>query len=170
MEIFDKKMFAIIEDENGKFRPHTFGGYSKLIIPSEFESVLNDLIEYCTVNTDVDIMLLNEKMKNNWFGDYIKSNTKTKERDKSGYVYVLRCADKYKIGYSQNVERRMRQLDTRPFPLELVIKVYSEIAYDIEQELHKSLQEYKLTGEWYSSDILSIDMEALIKEIEENLI
>ena len=170
MEIFDKKMFAIIEGDDGKFYPHTLGGYNKLILPSEFKSVLNDLIEYCDNYTDIQVLDINIKKEKNWFNDYVHRNTKVVERDKSGYVYLMSCEDKYKIGYSQNVERRLKQLDTRPFPLKLVIKVYSEIAYDIEQELHKSLQEYKLTGEWYSSDILNIDMEALIKEIEENLI
>lgn len=170
MEIFTKQMYAILEGEDGKFYPHTFGGYSNLIIPSEFKIVLRDLMEYCDTYTDVQIMDINHKRSENWFSDYIKSNTKKVERDKTGYVYLLKCENKYKIGYSQNVERRIKQLDKKPFPLELVLKVYSDIALDIEQKLHKTLIEYNIRGEWYNSDILTIDIKALIKEIEEDLL
>lgn len=52
-------------------------------------------------------------------------------RSKSGYVYLLECGGKYKIGFSKDVERRMQQLDTRPFKLNLVTKSkYLSDAYD----------------------------------------
>lgn len=97
----------------------------------------------------------------------IKEHTKAKcepKKKTEGYVYVLKCADKYKLGYSNNVEQRMKQLDTRPFPLELVYKAYSEKAYDIEQELHSVYTSYgyRLEGEWYSSDLP-------VKELIENI-
>ena len=58
-------------------------------------------------------------------------------RSKSGYVYLLECGGKYKIGFSKDVERRIQQLDTRPFKLNLVAKSkYLSDAYDWKQGLH----------------------------------
>lgn len=73
-------------------------------------------------------------------------------KNKSGYVYLMRCQDFYKIGFSKNVERRQKQLDTRPFPLDIISKVYSEIAFDVEQEIHQKLEDFRVEGEWYSFD------------------
>lgn len=83
-----------------------------------------------------------------------KKPAKKKKKTK-GFVYVLKCADKYKIGYSVNVEQRMSQLDTRPFPLELIYKIESDVAFDIEQRMHNAYTElgYRLDGEWYSSNL-----------------
>lgn len=104
----------------------------------------------------------------------ICSQTKQERKRNEGFIYILKCADKYKLGYSNNVEQRIKQLDTRPFPLELVYKAYSEKAYDIEQELHSVYTSYgyRLEGEWYSSDLpvekLIYDVDRCIAEDDES--
>lgn len=71
-------------------------------------------------------------------------------RKKGGHVYLLECGGKYKIGFSKDVERRIHQLDTRPFKLNLVAKSkFISDAYDREQELHEYFAENKIDGEWY---------------------
>lgn len=71
-------------------------------------------------------------------------------RSKGGYVYLLECGGKYKIGFSKDVERRMRQLDTRPFKLNLVAKSkYLSDAYYWEQGLHDAFSDSRIDGEWY---------------------
>lgn len=71
-------------------------------------------------------------------------------RSKGGYVYLLECGGKYKIGFSKYVERRMHQLDTRPFKLNLVAKSkYLSDAYDWEQGLHDVCADRVIDGEWY---------------------
>lgn len=71
-------------------------------------------------------------------------------RSKGGYVYLLECGGKYKIGFSKDVERRMQQLDTRPFKLNLVAKSkYLSDAYDWEQGLHDACSDSMIDGEWY---------------------
>lgn len=67
----------------------------------------------------------------------------------AGYVYIIKCANFYKIGYTNSVMRRMKQLDTRPFPLELIYTRYFSHAYSIEQELHKEYEDFRVDGEWY---------------------
>lgn len=76
-----------------------------------------------------------------------------KRRDNTeGYVYLIKCADKYKIGYTKDVDRRFKELDTRPFPCELIESYYSDIAFPVEQKIHELLSEKRVAGEWYSLD------------------
>ena len=70
-----------------------------------------------------------------------------------GYIYLVKCENKYKIGVTKNIKQRLKQLDTRPFNLE-VIKTTSKIknVYQVEKELHNKLKPYRITGEWYDLD------------------
>lgn len=145
-------MITIVK-ENGFYVPQKPNGANEYILPSDFEKILDDLIYYCEIYTDEEVENVNELRRKN-LENYIKSISSTDKPTKSnkcGFVYVLKCADKYKIGYSKDVDQRIRQLDTRPFKLELVFKAYSNNAYKLEQELHNRLDAYRETGEWYSN-------------------
>ena len=90
-------------------------------------------------------------------------------RKKGGYVYLLECGGKYKIGFSKDVERRINQLDTRPFKLNLLVKSeFLSDAYDREQELHEWFENSKIEGEWYdfTKEELAYAIE-IIKGMEE---
>jgi hypothetical protein len=90
---------------------------------------------------------------------------------KNGYVYLFRCSDFYKIGYSKNVYRRLKQLDTRPFPLDCIAAVYSERAWDIEQYIHKAFYSLRAENEWYQFDFFPQENEFydFVKQIEMKL-
>ena len=97
----------------------------------------------------------------------IKSRT---TRSKGGYVYLLECGGRYKIGFSKDVERRIHQLDTRPFKLNLIAKskLISD-AYDREQEIHEYFANSRIEGEWYCfSDDEALYAEEIIKELGED--
>ena len=65
-------------------------------------------------------------------------------------VYMLECGDRYKIGMSKDVERRIKELDKRPFEIRLVAKSeLTENAYQIEQRIHQRAEPYRISGEWY---------------------
>ena len=86
---------------------------------------------------------------------------------KTGYIYLLECGGRYKIGYSKDPERRLKELDNRPFKLNLVIKSNKlKNAYDIEQEIHHHLNEHKINGEWYQ---LEDDLVQSLKDFLFNL-
>lgn len=82
---------------------------------------------------------------------WLRSHCKRRDNTE-GYVYLIKCADKYKIGYTKDVDRRFKELDTRPFPCELIESCYSYIAFPVEQKIHELLSEKRVTGEWYSLD------------------
>ena len=69
---------------------------------------------------------------------------------KPGYLYLIKCADKYKIGMTKNVGMRLKQLDMRPFKAELVKYIRVDDALGCERSAHKKFAQYKITGEWYS--------------------
>ena len=102
---------------------------------------------------------------------YVKTAKKESRsvRSKGGYVYLLECGGKYKIGFSKDVERRIQQLDTRPFELNLVAKSkFISDAYDREQELHEYFAENRIDGEWYEfSDHEAQYAKEIIDEMEE---
>ncbi len=82
-----------------------------------------------------------------------KERSERKKNMKRGYVYLLECGGRYKVGYSKDVKKRVKQLDTRPFKLNVVaVSQYLDNAYDWEQELHQVLDLYRIDGEWYELD------------------
>lgn len=66
----------------------------------------------------------------------------------TGYVYILRSADLYKIGFATNVQARVNSLKTgSPFPLEIIS--WWPASQKEEQQLHKRYAEYRRHGEWF---------------------
>ena len=80
-------------------------------------------------------------------------NTKQKVTKSKGYLYLLECEGKYKLGLSKDVERRIKELNQKPFKLKLITKsrLLDEV-YIYEQKLHQTLDKYRIKGEWYLLD------------------
>ena len=73
-----------------------------------------------------------------------------KKSHSTAYLYLIECGGKYKIGCSQDVERRIKELDKRPFPATIVaVSRELENAFSYEIKIHKSLDKYRICGEWY---------------------
>jgi hypothetical protein len=73
-----------------------------------------------------------------------------------GWVYFIRCADDVKIGWSKNVAKRMRAIQTTASaPLELLGTFRG--TRDDERELHRRFAALHKHGEWFSAsdDLLS---------------
>ena len=126
-----------------------------------FITCADDIVELCyglikyavKYKSEIDVynqkrMIELEEELNGCVGTTKKERRTT--RSKGGYVYLLECGGKYKIGFSKDVERRIHQLDTRPFKLNLVAKSkYLSDAYDWEQGLHDACADSVIDGEWY---------------------
>lgn len=55
-----------------------------------------------------------------------------------------------KVGISQDPEKRLKQLQTGcPFPLAIIKLFKHDDARYLEQELHKDLERYNTSGEWF---------------------
>gem|GEM_PF-3965796 len=94
-----------------------------------------------------------EKYYENLFNGRTKTK-KPKEYKNKGYVYIMESNKRYKIGFSKNVEQRLKQLDNRPFPVKIIAKSgYLERPMKLEKKLHEFLEEYKIDGEWFDLPI-----------------
>lgn len=69
---------------------------------------------------------------------------------RQGYVYLLKCGPRYKIGITKDIQRRINELTKQqPFPLELVhCAVGAEYAAK-ERELHEQYDAVREHGEWF---------------------
>lgn len=71
--------------------------------------------------------------------------------EKRGYVYFIKCLDKIKIGYTTDIEKRMKQLKIgNGEKLELIYKIqgnrYLETVYQ-----HK-YENFHISGEWFEAE------------------
>lgn len=79
------------------------------------------------------------------------------------YVYFILNNDKVKIGYTKNVKRRLKQLQTANGD-NLILLGYIEGDKEVEHQLHQKFDTYRIreNGEWF------IASEAIINFINEN--
>ena len=78
------------------------------------------------------------------------------------YIYLLECEfpDKslYKIGISNKVERRVKQLQTgNPYQIKLLLKFKTPYAFKIEAALHREHKIDNVNGEWFDIDISNVE-------------
>jgi len=169
--IFSQKRGKAMQDELvpillfknscGRYEPHK--GYSLLSRQKTLE-IINDLKYYIKNYSDFELEYINSHALD-FLDDAIK-HKESKIKKKSGYVYVLQCKRNYKIGYSKNVTQRLSQLNNRPFKCKLILKVFSDDAYHIEQELHRRLSKYRIHGEWYSG---ALKIKSLIQQVAKDM-
>lgn len=115
---------------------------------------------------DYNKKLYEEKEKE--YQEYLKNTKSKKEKNrKLSKIYIMVCNGKYKVGMSNRIENRLKQLDNRPFPCEIIFKSDdTKYAYEIEQEIHIRLSKKRIKGEWYdmSEDTLKV-VESEIKRL-----
>lgn len=76
----------------------------------------------------------------------------------SRYIYLLECEfpekTLYKIGISNKVERRVKQLQTgNPYLIKVLNEFKTPYAFKIEAALHREYKIDNVKGEWFDIDI-----------------
>lgn len=98
---------------------------------------------------------------------------------KSIYILYISELNVCKIGISENVEKRLKQLQTGcPFKIDVARKYDTDNSTKIEKILHRKYQnrklddnEYNLIGEWFNIPISEVlNFEGNCKEIEDKII
>ena len=93
--------------------------------------------------------------------------------DSKGYIYLIRNGNnEYKIGKSNNPNRRLLELQTAsPTKLTLIYSVYCDYYNNIETSLHNYLNSYKIRGEFFNLPLeIVTKFEQLCKKMENNII
>jgi hypothetical protein len=67
-------------------------------------------------------------------------------------VYVLQCEEtsRFKIGITQNLKQRFKEIQTTcPTRLRVIFSFYT-ISQEVERYLHRVFERYRLHGEWFA--------------------
>lgn len=77
-------------------------------------------------------------------------NVVNMHRKYEGFVYLIKCGERFKIGITNDMSRRMDQLRGQsPYPLELVHHAKGYNNAGKESSLHKKYGEHRVHGEWF---------------------
>lgn len=77
---------------------------------------------------------------------------------KQRYIYVIKCGNELKIGYSVNPEARVKAIQTsRAEPVTLEWKRERADAAQLEKYLHRMFSKHRLGGEWFNGDTLLVE-------------
>lgn len=96
----------------------------------------------------------------------VRNNINNDERYSNCSLYILNLVgtDYYKIGVSQNVKRRVRDLQSAtPFDLNILIDFEVVNAYHLETQIHEKLKYFYVKSEWF------IVPEDIINDIIQNI-
>lgn len=66
------------------------------------------------------------------------------------YILNIEGTNIYKIGTSQNVSRRIKDISaSNPFHIDIIYLQKSVFAYEIEQSIHKLIDDFHIKNEWF---------------------
>lgn len=68
-----------------------------------------------------------------------------------GFVYLLQAGPYYKIGRSNDIDQRIKQLSTLPpFDLNLLHALWCDNCLQVERWLHDKFGDKRIRGEWFT--------------------
>lgn len=141
----DKFTAYVINKHNDGYYLSNGNGF--ILESEQLLDIGENLIKFAKKHKE-DIIETNKITMANYKKEFGAMPAKEKAKSK-GYIYVLSCENKYKIGTSKNVERRIKELDKRPFPLKCEFKYFVYDPFGVEKRLHKIFESQKINGEWF---------------------
>jgi len=121
--------------------------------------VTNLIQKYCY---DFIVELLNDELiKKKALKEIQTSLDFEKSKD---YIYIIKNNGKYKVGYTSNFQRRLKNYKTHLGNVDLILLYKSYNAFEIEEEIHLTRNKDKSqNSEWY--ELSDAEIIELIKEI-----
>jgi hypothetical protein len=112
--------------------------------------LIGKLISYCNTNSEFR-KVLSLIQGESFTSHEINQEVDVSENKNIGYVYLIQFGDEYKIGTSNNVERRFRELKTQmPYEGEILHTITTGDPEGIEAYWHNYYKEKRLKGEWFN--------------------
>jgi len=75
-----------------------------------------------------------------------------------GFVYIVRSGNLVKIGRTNNLQRRLRQLSTmNSKKLQLICSIPTGDSANLEKQLHQQFKQFRQHGEWFDLPTESIE-------------
>lgn len=155
-------------------KAHDFSGgtYSDSIDPSTIYFVCKDCSPTFPRKEDCDYPWVYDNLPLTFTSrDFMYCNGATVYCDSStidgGYVYLLKAGDRYKIGTTDTIHKRIKALQTScPYKIEVVLVVKSSDALTLEKTTHKLFKAHRRVGEWFEFDSKSLN--ACVDFLSEN--
>jgi hypothetical protein len=84
--------------------------------------------------------------------NYAEIKIRVKKPSKHTHLYVISAGNLFKIGVTNNIERRMKALQTgNPCPLQLEYLDERKNPHKAEKYLHLQFQKNHVRGEWFEN-------------------
>lgn len=118
----------------------------------DFLDGVNDAIahEYITVVSDSRHSIYQLYRKREPYPPSEQHHRSSPKSPRSGWLYVVKCQDRYKIGRTIDLNRRLLELTKQvPFPLSLVHKSHHADINTIERSVHTKYEDQNIMGEWF---------------------
>ncbi len=86
------------------------------------------------------------------------------DRVLAGFVYIVELGGFYKIGYTKDVKKRIKQMCEiqLPWPFNLVFSFECQTPKLTELHVHAQLDEFRVRGEWFELDKKHLDWAAFL--------
>jgi hypothetical protein len=108
---------------------------------------------YCSSNDRLDLIKYCEP----FLTDKIEARSSNSKIEENGSVYLYKSGKHYKIGRTNDLKRRDREIKLQlPIEAELIHRIITDDPVGIEKYWHSRFSENRLNGEWFnlsSSDI-----------------
>lgn len=143
--------WMVAEDSDGAYLTNNLG---YIATPTELKSVIDELIRFASERSDYIACKnaeLDEYYENLRNGNY-RSTSDSKRNRKKRYLYMFKSGeDRYKIGVTTDVDRRLKELNNRPYPVELyaVSEAPFYNAFEAERTMHEIHEDCRINGEWF---------------------
>lgn len=93
------------------------------------------------------------------------SNISTLPRHDWGWLYLIQCGERYKIGHTTNPKRRIREFSQQlPYPVKFIAAIHVPDPRDYEREMHRAFRRWHGHNEWF--ELGPVQLEAAIEDFE----
>ena len=144
----DKNIINLLKSIKSSFEDNNISLYIEGKIPIE---IVARSLKGKQVNVEVnsDYYSINKKKKRRRENGYFKTETE-------GYVYFLKsdCSKYYKVGFSTNPKRRLRDINASvPFEIYVLAVKKDLFAINLELNIHQKYKDFVLKGECYNLNL-----------------
>lgn len=102
---------------------------------------------YCSKNDRLDLIEYCDPFLN----DKIEAKSSNSKIEENGSVYLYKSGKYYKIGRTNDLRRRDREIKLQlPIEAELIHRIITDDPVGIEKYWHNRFSENRLNGEWFN--------------------
>lgn len=113
------------------------------------QQLLSKLLAFCRANIEYEELI--PIFENECQIDPKTESNEAIANSVQGYVYLIKFGNEYKIGNSNNVERRFREIRTQmPYSGKIIHTIATGDPEGIEAYWHQYFKEKRLKGEWFN--------------------